>query len=102
MKKTRRYPSRPAPPGNPRLHRCIGICVRGALTFVAFSIHFRGLAVHAGETLYNGIELPSEWPPRLADFPTSVDGDPVVPPYLVSPPKVIPIDPGRQLFVDDF
>jgi hypothetical protein len=50
------------------------------------------------ETLYNGIRLPSPWPPRITDIPR----DPVVPPYLKSPPAVIPIDVGRQLFVDDF
>ncbi len=50
------------------------------------------------ETLYNGIRLPSPWPPR----PEGVPKDPVTPPYLVSPPDVIPIDVGRQLFVDDF
>src|SRR5688572_5586377 len=59
-------------------------------------------AADAGETLYNGIVLPREWPPRLADFPTSVEKDPVIPPYLRSPPTIIPIDVGRQLFVDDF
>jgi len=48
--------------------------------------------------LYNGIELPQEWPPRMKDFPS----DPQRPPYLVAPPKIIPIDVGRQLFVDDF
>ena len=59
-------------------------------------------AADASETLYNGIVLPREWPPRLADFPTSVEKDPVTPPYLLSPPAVISIDVGRQLFVDDF
>jgi hypothetical protein len=59
-------------------------------------------AADPGQTLYNGIVLPAEWPPRLADFPTSVEKDPVTPPYLLSPPSVIPIDVGRQLFVDDF
>jgi len=62
-------------------------------------------AIHGAEpdaTLYNGIVLPREWPPRLADFPTSVEKDPITPPYLVAPPEVIPIDVGRQLFVDDF
>ena len=54
------------------------------------------------ETLYNGIVLPRPWPPRLADFPTSVEKEPVTPPYLLSPPAEIPIDLGRQLFVDDF
>jgi hypothetical protein len=48
--------------------------------------------------LYNGIRLPSPWPPRLAGFKR----EPVTPPYLDSPPDVIPIDVGRQLFVDDF
>src|SRR6266850_1719337 len=55
-----------------------------------------------GQTLHNGIEVPAEWPPRLAKFPTSVERDAVVPPYLTSPPAVIRIDVGRQLFVDDF
>lgn len=49
-------------------------------------------------TLYNGIELPDEWPP---------DYGPVLPkpmpiPYLCDRPAVIPIDLGRQLFIDDF
>ena len=49
--------------------------------------------------LYNGIELPHEWPPRHLD-PASDRPMPV--PYLSRPPKVIPVDVGRQLFVDDF
>lgn len=52
----------------------------------------------AGETLYNGIRLPASWPPRLSSLPQ----EPLTPPYLLSPPPVIPIDTGRQLFVDDF
>jgi hypothetical protein len=51
-----------------------------------------------GETLCNGIRLPSPWPPRLGTLTL----DPALPPYLTSPPEVIPIDVGRQLFVDDF
>jgi hypothetical protein len=51
-----------------------------------------------GQTLYNGIRLPSPWPPKVGD----VFRDPVTPPYLLSPPAVIPIDVGRQLLVDDF
>src|SRR5688572_14813302 len=51
------------------------------------------------ETLYNGIRLPEVWPPTGM----IVDSyDPMPVPYLVSPPRVIPIDVGRQLFVDDF
>jgi hypothetical protein len=52
----------------------------------------------ASEVLYNGIALGQPWPPRLK----YVDERPVRPPYLVNPPAVIPIDVGRQLFVDDF
>jgi hypothetical protein len=51
-----------------------------------------------GETLYNGIRLPSPWPPK----PAAIPRDPITPRYLLSPPDVIPIDVGRQLFVDDF
>jgi hypothetical protein len=53
----------------------------------------------AGETLYNGIVLPAEWPPKPKDLPYP---KPVAPPYIKTPPAVIPIDVGRQLFVDDF
>ncbi|NUM56302.1 MAG: hypothetical protein HUU46_21905 [Candidatus Hydrogenedentes bacterium] len=52
----------------------------------------------AAETLYNGIEVPTPWPP--ADrAPTR---EPMELPYLKNPPAIIPIDVGRQLFVDDF
>lgn len=50
------------------------------------------------ETLYNGIELPVPWPPNHGG-PT---GEPMPVPYLDNPTDVIPIDVGRQLFVDDF
>lgn len=50
------------------------------------------------ETLHNGITLATPWPPRRAQLATA----PMRPPYLASPPAVIPIDVGRQLFVDDF
>jgi hypothetical protein len=50
------------------------------------------------EVLYNGITLGTPWPPRRR-FP---DEHPVLPPYLADPPRVIPIDVGRQLFIDDF
>lgn len=51
------------------------------------------------ETLYNGIVLPDEWPPRK-EKPASFQ--PMRVPYLDSPPGIVPIDVGRQLFVDDF
>ena len=50
------------------------------------------------EMLYNGITLGSPWPPNSR----YLSPDPVEPPYLADPPSVIPIDLGRQLFVDDF
>lgn len=50
-------------------------------------------------TTYNGIPQPGEWPPSL-DYDGSRRPMPV--PYLESPPNVVPIDVGRQLFVDDF
>lgn len=59
---------------------------------------FLWTTAQAGETLYNGIELPDRWPPDRKIFPSN---DPT-PPYLKAPPRVIPIDVGRQLFVDDF
>ncbi len=55
-------------------------------------------AAAGGEVLYNGIHLPHPWPPRLRSLPL----DPTPPPYLLEPPPIIPIDLGRQLFVDDF
>lgn len=54
---------------------------------------------NAGEQLYNGIVLPIAWPPDTIDPGNS---DPMPVPYLTYPPAVIPIDIGRQLFVDDF
>lgn len=50
-------------------------------------------------TLSNGIRLPAEWPPRYP-LPTGRHEMPV--PYLRHKPAVIPINNGRQLFVDSF
>jgi hypothetical protein len=52
-----------------------------------------------GELLYNGIRLPTTWPPL---FESAESTAPMDVPYLDSPPDVISIDVGRQLFVDDF
>ncbi len=49
-------------------------------------------------TLYNGIRLAQPWPPSYHGLSPA----PVTPPYLVDRPAVVPIDVGRQLFVDDF
>jgi len=52
----------------------------------------------AGARLYNGIVLPDEWPPRIREL----SREPMPVPYLEKRPDVVPIDVGRQLFVDDF
>ena len=53
------------------------------------------------EVLYNGIELSSPWPPlRTAKQMKSLE--PMAVPYLKNGPRVVPIDLGRQLFIDDF
>ncbi|MBI5690438.1 MAG: glycosyl hydrolase family 32 [Verrucomicrobia bacterium] len=57
------------------------------------------VSLHAAETLPNGIVLPREWPPASGDPKSRA---PMAVPYLQAPPAVIPIDVGRQLFVDDF
>ncbi|MFQ5810123.1 MAG: hypothetical protein ACE5JM_10940, partial [Armatimonadota bacterium] len=57
-----------------------------------------GGAGGGGETLYNGIVLPETWPPQIE----KLTREPMSLPYLEAPPAVIPIDVGRQLFVDDF
>ncbi len=54
---------------------------------------------NTGELLYNGIRLPEAWPPVNIDPENDA---PMDVPYLRQPPAVIPIDVGRQLFVDDF
>ena len=48
--------------------------------------------------LYNGININPIWPPRNIE----AYSDPIEVPYLLNPPKLINIDVGRQLFVDDF
>ena len=57
-----------------------------------------GLARQRGDTLYNGITLGRPWPPDWR-YPNE---HPARPPYLIDRPAVVPIDVGRQLFVDDF
>lgn len=51
-----------------------------------------------GRTLYNAVLLPAPFPPTNA----FVMGEPMRVPYLANRPRVVPIDAGRQLFVDDF
>ena len=69
--------------------------MRAAFVFVLLGAEM----CSAGELLYNGIRLPDVWPPKVERLSRTPAPDPE---YLKSPPTVIPIDVGRQLFVDDF
>ena len=81
-----------------RLSACLlGACVCFT-TMLAGASAEEPKAGQGGETLYNGIRLPAQWPPQIR----SLTLEPMSPPYLSSPPAVIRIDLGRQLFVDDF
>jgi hypothetical protein len=51
-------------------------------------------------SLYNGITLPSVWPPMSSSSANIYAG--MSPSYLSNKPAVIDITMGRQLFVDDF
>ena len=62
------------------------------------SLAASSMAAAPGEVLYNGIQLPPEWPPKVK----RLSREPIEPPYLKAPPEQIKIDVGRQLFVDDF
>ncbi len=53
----------------------------------------------SGQLLHNGIRLSEQWPPRYEE-PSAPLEMPV--PYLQKKPTVIPVNVGRQLFVDDF
>ncbi len=72
----------------------VALCVAMLSTALAQA----GGRAQEGETLYNGIVLPADWPPQVE----TLTREPMSPPYLATPPAVIPIDVGRQLFVDDF
>ena len=72
----------------------IGLVVIGSQAFAQSGIVKK-------EVLYNGIELSSPWPPlRTAKEMKSLE--PMAVPYLKTRPRLIPIDLGRQLFMDDF
>lgn len=50
-------------------------------------------------SLPNGIVLPDQWPPRVADDGVRRE---MSLPYIENKPAAIPVNLGRQLFVDDF
>ena len=69
---------------------CGSVCIAGSAQ--------EAKTVMAGDTLPNGIVLPA-WPPKTED---PLSAAPMRVPYLEQPPAVIPVNTGRQLFVDDF
>ena len=71
---------------------------RRFLAVLTALLTFHAATAESGELLYNGIQLPEQWPPTAPIKDRSVR--PV--PYLQNRPQVVPIDVGRQLFVDDF
>src|SRR6266852_5210921 len=81
----------------------VGVAGLAALTQaagseVAKAVFLREADLPATNELYNGIRVPPSWPPKDRAFSL----EPMPAPYLLSPPAIIPIDIGRQLFVDDF
>jgi hypothetical protein len=68
------------------------------LSFLQFSAQTT-IIIDSTKVLYNGIELPEVWPPEY-DIWQERKSMPL--PYLENPPAVIPINTGRQLFVDSF
>ena len=76
----------------------MGFRRRKQAVLFAILMTFVALSLASGETLYNGITLPDKWPPEVKELTR----EPMQAPYLKNPPRIIPIDVGRQLFVDDF
>lgn len=69
------------------------------ITVLLFSLLFPCVSMAQTEVLYNGIRLPKQWPPRYEEPQKAQD---MVVPYLRQKPEVIPVNVGRQLFVDSF
>jgi hypothetical protein len=53
--------------------RSVSASVRSLLALTLLASQIQAAGARAGETLYNGIELPSPWPPHLSDFTVSVE-----------------------------
>lgn len=69
------------------------------VSVLLLSLLMPSLAFAQTEVLYNGIRLPEQWPPRYAE-PLKAQDMPM--PYLEQKPEIIPVNVGRQLFVDSF
>lgn len=75
------------------MRRTYSIIVLTALLAISTS----GIAQN--KILHNGIAYPEQWPPRYEEPAAAQD---MKVPYLEKKPAVIPVNVGRQLFVDDF
>lgn len=75
---------------------------RGFLLMLAPLLLLMLRGAPSAEELYNGIDLPRPWPPTVDSEDIKARKPIPTPPYLKQPPPVIPIDVGRQLFVDSF
>src|SRR4051812_1459471 len=71
--------------------------VAAAIFLLLSTVLFLGSVFAQTATLPNGIVLPRGFPQQR--IPTQAYQ---IPSYLTDPPAVIPIQVGRQLFVDDF
>ncbi len=98
MPKLKDYRTQPHATTSPR-SECglLLLLLYGLLALVALAILPATAMAQGGSVLYNGIQLPQTWPPLAS--PTQTYS---LPSYISNPPAVIPIDVGRQLFVDDF
>lgn len=81
---------------NTTFHRVLACCLWGGLCTGPLNAQDVGTKK---EVLYNGVVLNGNWPPAGEDPLSSA---PMRVPYLENPPAVIPVNTGRQLFVDDF
>jgi hypothetical protein len=88
----------PKPPTRPNRRAFMKAAGAGAIGWPLLSAEWAEGALDDRPATYNGIKLTRPWPPNR----TSLSDHVIQPPYLVAPPEIIPIDIGRQLFVDDF
>ncbi|MES2307219.1 MAG: glycosyl hydrolase family 32 [Verrucomicrobiota bacterium] len=80
------------------MKKCLGFF----LVVILGCLFWNNAVAEEGEILYNGIQLPKQWPPVIKGEGKGWERQIRPLSYLQAPPAVIPIDVGRQLFVDDF
>lgn len=70
-----------------------------AILMVSYTSTVAQTSPSQAKVLSNGIQLPDVWPPQ---YDIWQERKSMEVPYLENPPTVIPINTGRQLFVDSF